>query len=141
MNKKTLKSVILAILSQLLILFFIGCSGTSDFTIELCNNYYINKSNSKQVVLSKHKDIGGSVILPDYYVCEYAVANEYIFTAGVETPYSTLEDCDTSDYSAVYYVINSKTDEIIGPFVDKNAVVKKIQNIGYEEKIEWHKTD
>ena len=140
--KKIRKLMVCIALIQVLFCFLYGCGpGPGDYSIPLCNNYSINRPNASQVQLCQQRENHNYVVLPSCYVCEYAVIEEYIFLAVIETPDGSLTDRDTSDYPIVYYIVDSKTDEIIGPFIDEDKLNKKVQIMGIAPMIDWKKTD
>lgn len=111
------------------IMFFSGCSTESlnwnpqgDWMYELCRGYYISRSSSSSIALVKEQKIGYSYVVEEYVTC-FCYNDDFIAVRKLVIPEHTMfEDIMKMDFSmAMYYLINTQNDDVLGPFSDKES--------------------
>lgn len=118
-----------------------SCRG--DWYYELPNDYAIDRSNAHTVSLVK-KNLNSqsySFVLEKYYVFAVCVAGEYILTSGIQTEGRSATDDELMQEDRIYYAVNHKTGEILGPFVREDDLKAQLSDILKMSEIEWIYTD
>lgn len=135
-HKSTLK---IAAIAVVLSLFLTGClpdgwagEGSSDgWYFDLCGRYALGKSNRYSISLIHYDDphindsgesfIIRSIVLDHFFVTAYQVQEPYIFLEGIRTAELMISDEELDNRKLSYYLVNSETDEISGPFASDTA--------------------
>lgn len=148
-NGRMLLKVTIAVLAFALLLS--GCSadwwvgdGRGDWTLDLYEGYAISKINSNEILLV-HKenpnDLGGSIILPNYFVMAYQLHEPYICLEGIHTQEISASEDELNDMVLGYYLVDATNGEIIGPFESYDDFAESCSSLGLEMKDEWIKTN
>lgn len=137
MKKRFLWITIFFIIGAIVV-YFITSPKVEKWTYELPNNYAIKKTSSTEVVLGKYIDDLFEVKQDDKqigvedYIAEFSYSENYVSLKCLEP---------TNDNVKVkFYIIDTKNDNIYGPYQDEetyNAVSEKIVE---EELNDWIET-
>lgn len=137
MKKRILWIIIFFIIGAIFI-YFITNPKVEKWTYDLPNDYAIKKTSSTDIVLGKYIDglfevkQNNKQIGIEDYIAEFAYGKNYISL-------KCLESTDDS-VNIKFYIIDSKNDNIYGPYKDEetyNVVAEKIVD---EELDDWIET-
>ncbi len=139
------------IVALVLILFLSACAadwwvgdGRGDWTMDLYEGYGISKINSNEILLI-HKenpnDSGGSIIIPNYFVIAYQLHEPYIYLEGIHTQEMSASKDELNNMKISYYLVDTTSGEVIGPFESYNDFVECCSSIELEIDDEWRKTN
>jgi hypothetical protein len=121
--------------------WFVG-DGRGDWTLDLFDGYVICRVNSYEILLG-HKenpaDAGGSIIIPNFYISGYQLYKPYICLEGVRTKKMAASDEELNNMQLSYYLIDTTTDEVFGPFTTFDDLVKYGDSIQLEISESWIK--
>lgn len=131
-----------------LVVFLCGCThecvewffgdGRGDWELELINRYSIVKINSCDVILGKkHDDDSGWSIVLGYYVTSYQIYQEYIYTEGIVKRGSSITDEELENPIIYYYIVNTLTDEIFGPFETYSDFLEQCDLLSIKDNDTW----
>lgn len=119
----------------LLVVNITGCSGASDYTIDLINGYYVSKTSAYNVKIYK-KDIedvkGTCPTIPVYHEGkEKEFESESVTTIGQDDRYilaKTNKD--------LYYILDTEEDKIYESLTkDEFDQIKKELGVSYKDKL------
>lgn len=136
--KKRILWIIIFFIIGATIIYIITTPKLVNWTYDLPNNYAIKKTSDTKVVLGKYINNIFEVKYEDKqigiedYIAEFSYSNNYIALKCLE---STIDNIKVK-----FYIIDSKNDNIYGPYFDEetyNEVKKKIID---EELNEWIET-
>ena len=144
----TMFKLILVILVLLLVLT--GCSlhwlvgdGRGDWREELSNGYAVIKVNSYEIVLG-HQDRasspGWSTVITNFYVTAYQQNTPYIFIEGFHTEDTSATSAELENHQAVFYLVDTETNEIVGPFESKDDFIAYCSAQALEVPTDWEMT-
>ncbi len=146
-GRMLLKVIIVAVV---LTLFLSACSadwwvgdGRGDWTLDIHKGYAISKINSNEILLVFKKnpnDSGGSIVLPNYFVVAYQLQEPYICLEGIRTQRMSASEEELNNMALSYYIVDTNSDDIIGPFEFYEDFVKHCDSLKLEMKDEWIKT-
>lgn len=144
-NGRMLLNVKIAVL--VLTIFLSSCSaewwlgdGRGDWTLNLIDGYCIDKINSKEIVIIHKKnpnDLGGSFVVPRYFVTAYQVHEHYICLEGIHMQGLSISEDELNARVLSYYLIDTTNDEVIGPFESYDVFVEHCRSLALEIKDEW----
>ena len=132
-----------------LVVFLCGCThecvewflgdGRGDWGLELINGYWILKINSRNVLLSKEHDntTGWSTKINGYYVTSYQLNDKYIFTEGFKNEGNSITDEELENPIIYYYIVNTLTDEIFGPFETYRDFLEQCDLLSIKDNDTW----
>lgn len=95
----------------------------------LPNEYAIDRSNVETIQLVKEEN-GEKEVVVSQYITGFALLNDrYVY---LQTARNYTNDEDTSTVIVLYYLVDSETDAVTGPFtLDNRDVI--LENIGVTE--------
>lgn len=138
-----MKKIVSTILVLICVLLMCSC-GLSDWTYDnLPGGYEIWRVNSNHIELIKPDEYsGGQRRRIDQYVLEFCSNETYI--GAMCRPYikveeSKQEDFDLYDAKISYYLVDTSTDTIYGPYT-LDEYEKRIEELGIKNLSEWIKT-
>lgn len=137
--KKRLIIIIILLLLGLLTIYLITEPKIEKWTYDLLpNNYAIKKTSNTDVVLGKYIDglfeveKDGKQIGVEDYIAEFSYGKNYIAL-------KCLEPTDDS-VKVKFYIIDSKNEDIYGPYNDEETYNKVLEKIVDEQLNEWIET-
>ena len=139
-SSKTLKIFITGMVLLCSLMFINAC--TSDAIYNLPNDYKIIKVNSKTVTLCEEdpeiKDVYHSII-QDYHVTSFCIIEQYVAVAGYEVDNGFIDE-NYEETRFVYYVFDTENKEIFGAFSNSQKLKAKLNELGFDQEIDWSKT-
>ena len=106
--------------------WFVG-DGRGDWIIDIYAGYAIDKVNSDSIYLvhrKKNENVGvtvNEIVIEKYFVTGYQVHPPYIFVEGIHTQsIGGISDDEWERRELNYYLIDTATDEISGPFLSED---------------------
>ena len=113
----------------LLLVIVTGCTKDQNWMYSLPNEYAIDRSNVETIQLVKEEN-GEKEVVVSQYITGFALLNDrYVY---LQTARNYTNDEDTSTVIVLYYLVDSETDAVIGPFtLDNRDVI--LENIGVTE--------
>lgn len=115
-GKKLKKLFVLVLITVVLLC---GCAmGRGDRYIDLIEGYGIDVVSSKEilVVYKSPEMVGNEIVIREYYVSAYQIRETTIFLKGIAISGDSISDDDLENCSYTYYLIDSVSHSIIGPF-------------------------
>ena len=121
------------ILFALILSILCGCSANvhkwltgdsrGDWKIELINDYYLFKSNSKCKTIDRADVPEGfySTVIDKLYVTDYQVSDPYIYVCGIKTQELFISDEEKTTKQRWYYLVDTVSGEVSGPFDSKES--------------------
>jgi len=137
----TLVIVLLLFVSSRSPAWFLG-EGRGDWTVTLNEGYAISKINSKEILLihkNNPEDSGGTIVISNYFVLAYQQQNSYVCLKGICTQGKAITEDELSVSELSYFLVNTKTNSIIGPLKSSNDFVEQCRSLGIEAG-EWTHT-
>lgn len=111
------------------LLFFVGCVKDQNWMYALPNDYAIDRSNVESIQLIKENNGQREVVVSQYITGFSVLLDRYIY---LQTARNYTNEQDTSTVIVLYYLIDSETGDITGPFtLDNRDVI--LEDIGVEE--------
>lgn len=106
-----------------------GCTKDQNWMYSLPNEYAIDRSNVETIQLVKEEN-GEKEVVVSQYITGFALLNDrYVY---LQTVRNYTNDEDTSTVIVLYYLVDSETDAVTGPFtLDNRDVI--LENIGVTE--------
>lgn len=106
-----------------------GCTKDQNWMYSLSNEYAIDRSNVETIQLVKEEN-GEKEVVVSQYITGFALLNDrYVY---LQTARNYTNDEDTSTVIVLYYLVDSETDAVTGPFtLDNRDVI--LENIGVTE--------
>ena len=127
----------------LLVLTLTGCPGLSDWEYnDLPGNYSIIKVNSQDIQFGK-RYAGSYSMLIDRYVVKFCNDSQYVGLQRIpiNTPYDERFDiAELQDVKPEYYLIDSATDTIYGPW-SENEYYDYVEQHNILKNCQWVSTD
>ena len=113
----------------LLLVIVTGCTKDQNWMYSLPNEYAIDRSNVETIQLVKGEN-GEKEVVVSQYITGFALLNDrYVY---LQTARNYTNDEDTSTVIVLYYLVDSETDAVTGPFtLDNRDVI--LENIGVTE--------
>ena len=113
----------------LLLVIVTGCTRDQNWMYSLPNEYAIDRSNVETIQLVKEEN-GEKEVVVSQYITGFALLNDrYVY---LQTARNYTNDEDTSTVIVLYYLVDSETDAVTGPFtLDNRDVI--LENIGVTE--------
>ena len=113
----------------LLLVIVTGCTKDQNWMYSLPNEYAIDRSNVETIQLVKEEN-GEKEVVVSQYITGFALLNDrYVY---LQTVRNYTNDEDTSTVIVLYYLLDSETDALTGPFtLDNRDVI--LENIGVTE--------
>ena len=113
----------------LLLVIVTGCTKDQNWMYSLPNEYAIDRSNVETIQLVKEEN-GEKEVVVSQYITGFALLNDrYVY---LQTARNYTNDEDTSTVIVLYYLVDSETDAVTGPFtLDNRDVI--LENIGVTE--------
>lgn len=113
----------------LLLVIVTGCTKDQNWMYSLPNKYAIDRSNVETIQLVKEEN-GEKEVVVSQYITGFALLNDrYVY---LQTARNYTNDEDTSTVIVLYYLVDSETDAVTGPFtLDNRDVI--LENIGVTE--------
>ena len=113
----------------LLLVIVTGCTKDQNWMYSLPNEYAIDRSNVETIQLVKEEN-GEKEVVVSQYITGFALLNDrYVY---LQTARNYTNDEDTSTVIVLYYLVDSETDAVTGPFtLDNRDVI--LENIGVPE--------
>lgn len=113
----------------LLLVIVAGCTKDQNWMYSLPNEYAIDRSNVETIQLVKEEN-GEKEVVVSQYITGFALLNDrYVY---LQTARNYTNDEDTSTVIVLYYLVDSETDAVTGPFtLDNRDVI--LENIGVTE--------
>ncbi len=113
----------------LLLVIVTGCTKDQNWMYSLPNEYAIDRSNVETIQLVKEEN-GEKEVVVSQYITGFALLNDrYVY---LQTVRNYTNDEDTSTVIVLYYLVDSETDAVTGPFtLDNRDVI--LENIGVTE--------
>ena len=113
----------------LLLVIVTGCTKDQNWMYSLPNEYAIDRSNVETIQLVKEEN-GEKEVVVSQYITGFALLNDrYVY---LQTAINYTNDEDTSTVVVLYYLVDSETDAVTGPFtLDNRDVI--LENIGVTE--------
>ena len=110
----------------LLLVIVTGCTKDQNWMYSLPNEYAIDRSNVETIQLVKEEN-GEKEVVVSQYITGFALLNDrYVY---LQTARNYTNDEDTSTVIVLYYLVDSETDAVTGPFtLDNRDVI--LENIG-----------
>lgn len=101
-----------------------GCTGSSDLYYSLPNGYAVTRINGSQIVIIYNNDWrseqgqewDGRIVLTNYFVKGFCYNESYIGLFGTRTEASSATSQEITSGAIQYYLIDSRTREILGPY-------------------------
>ena len=113
----------------LLLVIVTGCTKDQNWMYSLPNEYAIDRSNVETIQLVKEEN-GEKEVVVSQYITGFALLNDrYVY---LQTVRNYTNDEDTSTVIVLYYLVDSETDAVTGPFTLDNRDVT-LENIGVTE--------
>ena len=113
----------------LLLVIVTGCTKDQNWMYSLPNEYAIDRSNVETIQLVKEEN-GEKEVVVSQYITGFALLNDrYVY---LQTARNYTNDEDTSTVIVLYYLVDSETDAVTGPFTLDNLDVI-LENIGVTE--------
>lgn len=100
-----------------IVLISLRAGGTGDWTYKLTNDYEVWKINSEDIVCGKINDGSFETIVPKY-VSEFTYSNKYILVKRIDKDRRIFDNI--YDKTPDYYIIDSLSDEILGPLTEED---------------------
>ena len=120
-------------------------AGRGDFTLDLCGGYGIAKINSKSIIFikrnEKNPDILSDALEENFFVLGYQMEKPYIFLQGILPRNGLITDAELEARQLSYYVVNSATDEIAGPFRSYDSFAEHCASLSINISDEWIKPE
>lgn len=106
-----------------------GCTKDQNWMYSLPNEYAIDRSNVETIQLVKEEN-GEKEVVVSQYITGFVLLNDrYVY---LQTARNYTNDEDTSNVIVLYYLVDSETDAVTGPFtLDNRDVI--LENIGVTE--------
>lgn len=106
-----------------------GCTKDQNWMYSLPNEYAIDRSNVETIQLVKEEN-GEKEVVVSQYITGFALLHDrYVY---LQTARNYTNDEDTSTVIVLYYLVDSETDAVTGPFtLDNRDVI--LENIGVTE--------
>ena len=106
-----------------------GCTKDQNWMYSLPNEYAIDRSHVETIQLLKEEN-GEKEVVVSQYITGFALLNDrYVY---LQTARNYTNDEDTSTVIVLYYLVDSETDAVTGPFtLDNRDVI--LENIGVTE--------
>lgn len=143
MNGRLVIRQLAATLAIISLLLFSACSLDSlnwnpqgDWRFALCNDYYISRNNSSNILLGieVNKEVHVLNRIIGTYISEFCYNERYIAVKQLEKPTDEqLENIQALYQEAPdYYLVDTQTEAIYGPFAEKEDFERacKEQNVG-----------
>ncbi len=113
----------------LLLVIVTGCTKDQNWMYSLPNEYAIDRSNVETIQLVKEEN-GEKEVVVSQYITGFALLNDrYVY---LQTARNYTNDEDTSTVIVLYYLVDSETDAVTGPFtLDNRDVI--LENFGVTE--------
>lgn len=139
------------ILTIVLALTLCGCSldfwvgdGRGDWTKPIFNGYAISKINSKEILLiyqDNPNDSGGSIILPNFFICSYQQDAPYICLKGIQTNRMTISESELNSAVYSYFFVDTSTGEVVGAFSQYDDLEEYCTARSMELAVDWIPTN
>lgn len=112
----------------LLLVIVTGCTKDQNWMYSLPNEYAIDRSNVETIQLVKEEN-GEMEVVVSQYITGFALLNDrYVY---LQTARNYTNDEDTSTVIVLYYLVDSETDAVTGPFtLDNRDVI--LESIGVD---------
>ena len=133
-----------------LLIEFIGCVGRSiasnlyqvrlkDWYLELTGEYRLDRVNKYEIIIEKKAPQGGGTcVIENYFVKEYALTNQIVFLEGIPTADWFISEQELADGKLLYYWIETDTDTVFGPFETKESMYDRLYaTYGCFPDIQW----
>ena len=137
--KKRLLGIFIFFVIGAIIVYFITSPKVEKWTYDLLpNNYAIKKTSSTDVVLGKYIDglfeveQNNKQIGIEDYIVEFAYGNTYVALKCLESTQDSV--------NIKFYIIDTKNDNIYGPYKDEETYNEVAKRIIDEELNEWIET-
>lgn len=102
----------------ILVIIASGCSaGRGDWEYELTGGYAINRMNAHGIALVRYTDSTetGVVVIPNFYVTEFCMNQNYIGVRGIQTTGMWATDKELQSQNRVLYLVDIRNGDIYGP--------------------------
>lgn len=142
--KQNGRSVLFVTHVVILCLLLAACPGFSDWEYALPNCYEIVHCNSQEVVFGKIIE-GSFQRLIDRYILSFCFDERYIglqrYPVDPDRPWEDILDIHKIDTSnPEYYLVDSATDNIFGPYAEKDYT-QKLNDLGITSMCDWITTE
>ena len=121
----------------------VGCSGfldpgegRGDWSMALYSGYEITKINSKGIKVTRDDPVDG-YLLYNYFVTGFQAKEPYVCFRGIPTYDTWISDEELAQNKTVYYLLNTDTDELSGPFATFEELYAHCETVSVFVKDQW----
>ncbi len=118
--------------------------GQGDWRVELFNGYFIDRVNSKEIVLVYKNDpssIGYSFVMEDnFFITAYQTEEPYVCLEGIATKERHISDEERASGVLSYYLCDTTDGSIAGPFSSKTEFIEYGNSVGLAVTDAWIQT-
>lgn len=131
--KKRFLWITLFLIIGLIIIYFITIPKVEMWDYDLPNDYVVKKESETEVIIGKYKN---------NQINKNKIINEYIAEFSYSDNYISLKCLDVTNKNVKinFYIINSKNDEIYGPYYDYETYSNAKDEIINEKLSNWIET-
>ena len=138
-------------LSFLLVLLLLlsGCQfwGTTEMHYAFPNGYFVSRINGRQITIALNKyfetdpeDLTGVTVIKQFYVKGFCNNERYVGLFGTHTQLHYATDDEIESGAIQYYLIDTETKTIYGPYIDQSEYEKFLQEINCVGLSDWLET-
>lgn len=117
---------------------FIPGAGRADWELQITDQYYIIRANSRSKKISKSTDVNGVYVdvLSHFYVTRYCVNESYIFLEGIPTADVFASEEELMSDTRQYYLVDTGSGEVFGAY-DSETELNEFHIETSEELLSW----
>ena len=121
-----------------------GCSiGRGDWQYELTGGYAINRLNAHGIALIHYEkeDTTGVYVIPNFYVTDFCMNQEYIGVKGIPTADMWATDEEMQSNNRVLYLVDVASGVVYGPYLNIEDFHEECDIVSSGDMGAWQSTN